>query len=208
WFVTVPTHLVDAKREQYREPPEAGSIVVSDDAESWDVKAPSLNAADASHDLEAVRRMIYTGSGYPPHWYGEPGSNRAEASAMQAPAERHLRRRQQYFVWLLQDLLYHAYQRARPVRPGLPALPNAGYNRLFVPALPDISRQDNAERATAAYHLAQVWRTLILETAPQSRRLAETLLAQIFRFMGEPQDAAAIRAMTDDIFQNLDRAAS
>src|SRR5690606_3648080 len=78
--------------------------------------------------------------------------------------------------------------------------------RLFVPALPDISRQDNAERATAAYHLAQVWRTLILDTAPQSRRLAETLLAQIFRFMGEPQDAAAIHAMTADIFENLDHA--
>jgi hypothetical protein len=117
WFVKVPTHLVHAKQEQYREPPEAGSIVVTDDAEEWEPKAPRLNAADAAPDLEAVRRMVFTGSGFPPHWYGEPGSNRAEASAMQAPAERHLRRRQQYFVWLLEDLVYHAYNRARESAP-------------------------------------------------------------------------------------------
>jgi hypothetical protein len=206
WFVKVPTHLVHAKQEQYREPPEAGSIVVADDAEEWEPKAPRLNAADAAPDLEAVRRMVFTGSGYPPHWYGEPGSNRAEAAAMQAPAERHLRRRQQYFVWLLEDLVYHAYTRARESRPELPALPTNAYNDLFTPAIPDISRQDNADRAMAAARLAAVWNTLILDTAPKSRRLTELLLGQIFRFMGEPQTVATVAAITDDIFHNLDRA--
>ena len=197
WFVTVPTHLVAAKQEQYRQPPEAGSIVVADDAEQWEVKAPRLNGADASPDLEAVRRMVFTGSGFPPHWFGEKGSNRAEASAMQGPAERHLRRRQQYFVWLLEDVVYHAYQRARAVRPTLPALPTASYRRLFAAAVPDISRQDNAERALAAYHLTEVWRNLVREAEPQSRRLAELLLAQVFRFMGEPQEAGVIKRVVD-----------
>jgi len=201
WFVTVPTHLVAAKQEQYRQPPEAGSIVVADDAEQWEVKAPRLNGADASPDLEAVRRMVFTGSGFPPHWFGEKGSNRAEASAMQGPAERHLRRRQQYFVWLLEDVVYHAYQRARAVRPTLPALPTASYRRLFAAAVPDISRQDNAERALAAYHLTEVWRNLVREAEPQSRRLAELLLAQVFRFMGEPQEAGVIKRVVEEMWK-------
>lgn len=201
WFVTVPTHLVGVKQEQYRQPPEPGSIVVADDAERWEVKAPQLNGADASHDLEAVRRMVFTGSGIPPHWFGEKGSNRAEASAMQGPAERHLRRRQQYFVWLLEDLVFHAYQRARQVRPGLPALPSASYRQLFTAAVPDISRQDSAERALAASHLASVWRQLVLETEPQSRQLAELLLSQLFRFMGEPQEAGVVKRVVEEMFR-------
>jgi hypothetical protein len=200
WFVKVPTHLVHAKAEQYRKPPEAGSIIISDDAEQWDVKAPQLNAADASHDLEAVRRMVFSGSGLPPHWFGEKGSNRAEASAMQEPAERHLRRRQQYLVWLLQDIVYHAYQRARETRPEMPALPTTAYRQLFTAAVPDISRRDSADRAAAAAHLAAVWRELMWENELPSRRLAEALLAQIFRFMGEPQEAGAVREMVDEMF--------
>ena len=40
--------------------------------------------------------MIDAGSGYPPHWRGESGeANLATATAMQAPTERHLMRRQQ-----------------------------------------------------------------------------------------------------------------
>jgi hypothetical protein len=202
WFVTVPTHLVGAKQEQYRQPPEPGSIVVADDAERWEVKAPQLNGADASHDLEAVRRMVFTGSGIPPHWFGEKGSNRAEASAMQGPAERHLRRRQQYFVWLLEDLVFHAYQRARQARPGLPALPSASYRQLFTAVAPDISRQDSAERALAASHLASVWRHLVLETEPQSRQLAELLLGQLFRFMGEPQEAGVVKRVVEEMFES------
>jgi hypothetical protein len=201
WFVKVPTHLVGVEQEQYRQAPEPGSIIVADDAEEWEVKAPQLNAADASHDLEAVRRMVFTGSGIPPHWFGEKGSNRAEASAMQGPAERHLRRRQQYFVWLLEDLVFHAYQRARVTRPGLPALPSSSYRQLFTAAVPDISRQDSAERALAASHLAVVWRHLMLETEPQSRRLGELLLAQLFRFMGEPQEAGVVKKVVEEMFR-------
>ena len=45
--------------------------------------------------------------------------NLATAQAMQEPAERHLARRQAYFAWLLQDMTYQAYERARALRPEL-----------------------------------------------------------------------------------------
>ena len=204
WFVQVPGHKVEAKQQQYNVPPDAGSIVVHDDGESWDVKTPNLNASDAGHDLEAVRRMIFTGSGFPPHWYGERGSNRAEAAAMQSPAERHLRRRQNYFVFVLSDLAWHGYRRARRARAGLPRLPSDDYRKLFAPAVPDVSRSDNAELAAAARDLTAVWKGLVLEQEGRSRTLSELLLGQVFRAMGEPQEAHTIRKITDEIFSNLD----
>ena len=58
WFITVPAGAVKAKQEQYRNPPEAGSVIVKDEGEEWDVKTPNLQANDARHDLQAVRQMI------------------------------------------------------------------------------------------------------------------------------------------------------
>jgi hypothetical protein len=105
WFITVPSGAVKAKQEQYRNPPEAGSVVVKDEGETWEVQSPNLRANDARHDLQVVRQMIDAGSGFPPHWRGEAGdANLATATAMQGPTERHLLRRQQYFVFILQDL--------------------------------------------------------------------------------------------------------
>jgi hypothetical protein len=113
WIVTVPANRVKEKQEQYRNPPEAGSIIIKDESETWDVNTPLLRGADAAKDLQAVRGMIDAGSGYPPHWRGDAGDiSLATAQAMQGPTERHLRRRQAHFFWILEDILYHAYQRA------------------------------------------------------------------------------------------------
>ena len=205
WFVTVRSDLVEKIRNRYSSPPEPGSVVVKDEAEEWDVLTPDLRGSDAQHDLEAVRRMVYTGSGFPPHWFGEPGSNLAEARAMQNPAERHLLRRQEYFVYVLQDLLYQGYRRAQEVVSGLPELPSANYNELFAPAVPDVSREDNADLANAAETLTKAWRNLIFDQEPQSRTLTETLLTHFFRFMGEPQEASKISQMVDEIFAGVER---
>ena len=72
-----------------------------------------MRGTDAAKDLQAVRMMVDAGSGYPPHWRGEAAdANLATATAMQAPTERHLLRRQQYFSYMIQDILYHAYERS------------------------------------------------------------------------------------------------
>lgn len=205
WFVRVRSDRVAQKEAEYSVAPEAGSVIVHDDAEEWDVKSPALHGSDASHDLEATRRMIYSGSSFPPHWFGERGSNRAEAVAMQRPAERHLARRQRYFVYLLQDVLYQGYRRARASVGGVPQLPSHTFSQLFAPSVPDVSRDDNKELAEAAEVLTRVWRGLVLEEEPKSKTLTETLLTQLFRFMGEPQEASMIRKMVDEIFTAVDR---
>jgi hypothetical protein len=193
WTVTVPSNRVQDKLAQYRTPPEAGSLIVKDEAERWEAVAPNLNAADARHDLQAVRGMIDAGSGYPPHWRGEPeNTNLATASAMQAPTERHLRRRQQYFTFLLEDILYQAYQRAVEIGRAR-QLANDDYAQLFSADLPDISRSDNESLARSARDLAEALGALSARLPGPSRRLDGLVLRMLFKFAGEPQSEQAIQ---------------
>jgi hypothetical protein len=192
WVISVPTSAVEAKREQYRNPPEAGSVIVKDSGETWEAVAPDLRAQDARWDMQAVRQMIDAGSGYPPHWRGEAGdANLATASAMQGPTERHLLRRQQYFVFMLEDILFHAYQRACELgqRPPLqrPALRSEDYAEWFTAVLPEISRWDNESLARAAKELGtalQAARSILGGDSHQFKRLAMELIC---RFAGVPQ---------------------
>lgn len=197
YTVTVPTNQVQAKQNQYANPPESGSVIVKDSGETWDTITPNLRGADASHDMEAVRGMIDAGSGYPPHWRGESGSaNLATATAMQAPAERHLKRRQRHFVYMLQDIVATAYNRQSNAQP----LPTNDYKTLFKTAVPDVSRDDNLQLAQAAKELTGSLTNLIMETEPKSRTLLRTYLEMTFKFMGEPQSASTLDKILDEIY--------
>lgn len=192
WLVTVPAHKIREKEEQYRIPPEAGAIIVKDESEKWEAVNPSLHAADAAHDMAAVRGMIDAGSGYPPHWRGESGdANLATATAMQAPTERHLLRRQQYFTFILEDILYQAYQRA--VQLGRARrLPTEDYTKLFTLSLPDISRADNEALARSAGQLAAALQTLAANLPGRSATFDKLFLRTVFKFAGEPQDEGTL----------------
>lgn len=186
WFVTVPANLVRQKQEQYRTPPEAGSIVVTDNSEVWDVKTPSLQAQDARHDMQAVRNMIDAGSGFPPHWRGESGdANLATAQAMQGPTERHLLRRQQYFTFILQDLIFNAFQRSLNLG-FYRTLPTDDYDKLFTMILPEVSRWDNESLARAAREIATALTTVSTSLAGKSKTFNTWSLKLISRFAGEP----------------------
>jgi hypothetical protein len=195
WIVTVPTNKIAEKQAQYRQPPEAGSIIIKDESERWEAAAPNLHGSDASHDLRAVRQMVDAGSGYPPHWRGEPAdANLATATAMQAPTERALARRQQYFIFMLQDILWTAYQRAvqagkaRPLNPG-------SYAELFTVSAPDVSRSDNESLARAAKDITQAFATLYGLLEGRSGQMDRLLLRLALRFAGEPQSEETIAAI-------------
>ncbi len=187
YLVTVPSNKVDGKSQQYASPPESGSIVVKDETESWETITPSLRGADAGHDMKAVRNMIDAGSGFPPHWRGEGGDvNVATAEAMQGPPEKFLVKRQQYFVWLLEDILAQGFLRA--VETGSqPAIPETNYSDMFTVESPDVSLRDNNLLAESASNLAAGMATLqntLLGKSPTLHRLAVDLVT---KFAGEPQ---------------------
>lgn len=187
WIVTVPGNKVKEKLEQYRSAPESGSIIVKDESEQWQAVAPLLHGADSAPDLKAVRNMIDAGSGYPPHWRGEPtDTNLATATAMQAPTERHLARRQKYFIFMLQDILYHAYLRAVQVGKAHP-LPDSDYPGLFNVDAPEIGKVDNARQASAAMNIAAAFSDLIQSLGKlHSPALSEKMIQVLFKFAGEP----------------------
>ena len=200
WIVTVPTSKVAQKQEQYRTPPEAGSIVVKDETEKWEAVTPLLRGSDASHDMKSVRGMIDAGSGYPPHWRGEPAdANLATATAMQAPTERHLLRRQKYFTFILQDILYQAY--ARAVKAGRrPKLATNDYTKLFTVAVPDISRSDNEALARSAKDLSQAMAALSSQVAGgKSKTLNRLILQSIFKYAGSPQPDHILDTIQDEL---------
>jgi hypothetical protein len=188
YLVTVPSNKVESKSQQYGAAPESGSIVVKDESETWETITPSLRGADASHDMKAVRNMIDAGSGFPPHWRGEGGDvNVATAEAMQGPPERMLSRRQEYFLWMLEDILYQAYLRAVEIG-AEPAITDTAYKKIFHIEAADVSLRDNNMLAEAAETLSGGFAMLqntILGKSATFHRLAMKLM---LKFAGEPQD--------------------
>lgn len=202
WVVTVPANKVKEKTEQYRRPPEAGSIVVKDAGEEWNVITPTLRGSDAAHDLRAVRGMVDAGSGYPPHWRGESGdANLATATAMQGPTERHLLRRQKYFVFMLQDILYKAYQRALEINK-VRKLASSNYEELFSVSVPDISRSDNEVLARSARDISTGIQSLAYQLPGYSETYSKLALRLFYKFVGEPQSEETITDIFSEAEEN------
>lgn len=195
WFVTVPPGKVAEKRQQYRQPPEPGSVIVKDEGETWEMQTPNLGARDASADGKALRYMIAGGAGVPLHMLSEAeGTNLATATAQADPTMRHYRRRQQYLCWLLSDMTIRAYNRwAEPGR----------YRRAThadVEAVaPDVSREDNNQLATAGRDVVAMLAALrdeLLETGiPMTAELQRRTVEMSFRFAGEILDDEEINAI-------------
>jgi hypothetical protein len=130
--------------------------------------------------------MVDAGSGYPPHWRGEAAdANLATATAMLAPTERHFLRQQQYFSFVLQDILYHAYERS--IQTGIARrLSETDYTKLFQVNVPDISRSDNETLARSARDISQAMSMLVNSFERPSQTLTSLVLSTIFRFSGDP----------------------
>jgi hypothetical protein len=188
YLVTVPSNKVESKSTQYGSAPESGSIVVKDESETWETVSPNLRGADAGFDMKAVRQLIDAGSGFPPHWRGEGGEvNVATAEAMQAPPEKFLIKRQEYFVWLLEDILYHAFLRAVEIG-AQPASTETVYSVIFNCEAPDVTLRDNAQLAGGAKLLAESFALLqntLLGKSPTLHRLATDM---VLKFAGETVD--------------------
>jgi hypothetical protein len=86
-------------------PPNPGTILVTDDSEEWSVINPQLDAADANTDGLAIKKMIATGAGIPLHFMAEPeGTNKTTAESAGGPTFRHFEQRQEFFTWLVKDV--------------------------------------------------------------------------------------------------------
>jgi hypothetical protein len=202
WVVHAPARLRAELQERYRQPPEPGSVVIAEkDAETWTAVAPSLHAADAEKDGRAIRWMIVAGGpGTALIDIGEgEDANQATGTVMQEQRRRFLRRRQSYLVWMLSDLVLHAYQRyvtltgPTPERSNTQRLPT--HADIIVRA-PDISPEDNKELAAAAAQLAQGLQTLSMITG-ESRAFRRLALRLFAKFAGESLSEPEFQEIAD-----------
>jgi hypothetical protein len=172
---------LERQAELNRNPPNPGSILVSDESETWDVLSPKLESHEAGEDGLALKKMIAIGAGMPLHFLAEPESaTRTTAEASGGPTFRHLQQRQKFFLWLLGDLARIALRRRkhydRGVNPEAPILATGT----------DISARDNTALARAAAVAIGAFGNL------RDRGMIDDaeLLRIAYRFAGEAADVA------------------
>jgi len=162
-------------------PPTPGSILVTDENETWEVIAPRLESDEANTDGLALKKMIAAGAGVPLHFLAEPeSSTRTTAEAAGGPTYRRFEQRQSFFLWLVRDVLQAALNRRALVDGRID--PQA---RVEVQGA-DLSSRDNVALAMAANHISAVLTDL------RDRGLIDDneLLRVAYRFFGEVPDVA------------------
>lgn len=166
-------------------PPPPGSFLVVDESESWEVINPQLQSADANEDGLALKKMLSAGAGLPLHFLAEPeSSTRTTAESAGGPTYRHFEQRQEFFMWLVQDL-----GRAALRRRGMVDRRVERDARLQVTGA-DLSARDNAALAVAASTMVGALGSLrdrgIIDDAE--------FLRMAYRFAGEVADIEALLA--------------
>lgn len=157
-------------------PPAPGSILVTDESETWSVINPQLASFEAAEDGLALKKMIAAGSGNPLHFLAEPESaTRTTAESAGGPTFRHYEQRQQYFLWMVATLAQAALRRRALVDRDV----DAGAELQLTGA--DITARDNEELAQAASAIIAAF------TGLHERGLIEDgeLLRLAYRFAGE-----------------------
>jgi len=166
-------------------PPSPGSILVTDENETWEALHPRLESDDAGQDGLALKKMLAAGAGIPMHFLAEPeGSTRTTAEAAGGPTYRHFEQRQRFFLWLLADLL-HAVVKRRSAVDG-----RVSRRAELTLTGADISARDNVSLAMAASNISQVL------TGLRDRGLIDDaeLLRLVYRFCGENADIEELLA--------------
>jgi hypothetical protein len=166
-------------------PLSPGSILVTDESETWEVLNPELESGDAATDGLALKKMIAAGAGLPLHFLAEPESEtRTTAEAAGGPTFRRFEQRQQFFLWMLGDLARIALRRRARLNGGLRADAEVEVRGA------DLSARDNAALALASSTVisafAQLYERGLID--------AEELLRLAYRFCGETADIPGMLA--------------
>ena len=166
-------------------PPSPGSILVTDESETWDTLHPRLESDESGQDGLAMKKMLAAGAGIPLHFLAEPESaTRTTAEAAGGPTYRHFEQRQRFFLWLLGDVLRAVVNRRSMIDHRVSRRAEIRLSGA------DISARDNMALAMAAGNLAPALSAL------RERGLIDDaeLLRLFYRFCGESVDVEAMLA--------------
>lgn len=123
----VKTMLKDEQARKRRQselnaiPPTPGSILVTNESETWDILSAQLEAGDAANDGLAVKKQIAAGTGIPLHFLAEPESqNKASAEAAGGATYKSFEQRQKVFLYFCSELMRIALRRRRLIDRNIP----------------------------------------------------------------------------------------
>lgn len=166
-------------------PPSPGSILVTDEGEEWEVLSPRLESHEAGEDGLALKKMICAGAGVPLHFLAEPeSSTRTTAESAGGPTFRHFEQRQEYFMWMLEDIARVVLKRRSQVDGrinGKAKISSQGA---------DLSARDNASLAVAMSTVTGA----MLELRRMGMLDDAEALRMIYRFAGEVADIEKVLA--------------
>ena len=139
---------VNEKRARQAElnsnPPNPGTVLVTDESETWSVISPELDSGDANTDILAIKKFVAAGVNFPLHWLAEPeSSTRTTAEAAGTPSFRNLEAIQADYFKMLEALARTALEIRRRVDRRVK--PDAEINITG----PDITERDNSSLALA-----------------------------------------------------------
>jgi hypothetical protein len=171
---------IERKKMEYAYPPEPGSVIIHNEAESWSAVKPEINANEAAEDGRAIKLMIAVGAQLPEHYLADGNySNRATATEMGLPTLLKFQRRQYVMRAMLRAILDRVLLEARKAG-RLPENADTCYDIIF----PEIEVADHATLASAVNMLVSA-----LGTARAEGWISdETAMRLIFQFAGEEID--------------------
>jgi hypothetical protein len=115
WHVTLrgaDRRAITQRQAELAEPPAPGSLIVSNENETWEAVQPRIDAATVADDGLAMRLMIAAGAGIPLYWLAEAEHTaRGTASEMSEPTYRHYRQRQLFFGHAMRIMAVEALRR-------------------------------------------------------------------------------------------------
>ena len=157
-------------------PPSSGSIMVCDESETWEAISPKLEAMDASKDGLAIKKLIAAGVGIPLHFLAEPeGTNRTTAESAGGPTFRRFEQRQEYFLWVIYDLLKIIIKRKSILDDDVKA------DEEIQVGGADLSARDNVSHSIAAVNILNGMERMY-DLGLVSKR---ELMRVVYRFAGE-----------------------
>ena len=175
-FLT-PADKEARQKELMANPPNPGSILVTDESEDWGTLAPQLDAFEANNDGLTIKKFIAAGHGIPLHWLSEPeSSTRTTAEAAGTPTFKTLEERQRLFLQLVHEVLTVAV--ARRASSGDSSI-DAGADISVTGG--DVSERDNAALALATSQVVEAFGQL----AAGGFITADEYLRVVYRFAGE-----------------------
>ena len=174
------------QRELNATPPPPGSILVTDESESWSVLSPELSSFEAGEDGLALKKMIAIGAGVPTHYLAEPeSSTRTTAEAAGTPTFRGLEQTQTFFLDILAEIarLAAAHRKQFDRRINLAAKIEA--------VGPDITERDNSTLALAVSRVYPAFSELFDREGIDEKEL----LRVVYRMAGEVHPPEEVPAM-------------